>query len=65
MSGAETFGFDDSVVEAGTPAVAPGERDLQRLREMLIEGRDSEFVGFFDKAYFDGLRERLGQRAGA
>lgn len=55
-------GFDSPAKEEAR-ARARLERDRQRLRDMLIEGRDSEVAGFFDKAYFDGLRGRLDRRA--
>lgn len=39
------------------------EQDLQTLRNKLLEGADSPLEGPADEAYFDGLRERIRDRA--
>lgn len=37
------------------------EREKERLRQLLLEGRDSPITGVADAAYFDGLRDRVGR----
>lgn len=38
------------------------DRDVQRLREMLLEGADSAATAPVDADYFQGLRDRVMQR---
>jgi len=39
------------------------QRDIEQLREMLLEGASSPVVGEMDAAYFDRLRHRARTRA--
>lgn len=38
------------------------DRDLQRFRQMILEGANSPIDGKMDKAWFEGLRERVRNR---
>ncbi|AJR23380.1 MULTISPECIES: ribbon-helix-helix domain-containing protein [Sphingobium] len=40
------------------------DQDIQRLREMLLDGGSSEASAPADAGYFQGLRDRVAQRAG-
>ena len=39
------------------------EQDREKLRALILEGAASPLAGVADKAYFDGLRERIRHRA--
>ena len=39
------------------------DQDIQRLREMLLDGASSEATAPVDAIYFQGLRDRVTQRA--
>jgi antitoxin ParD1/3/4 len=39
------------------------EQDREHLRQLLLEGLSGPVVGVADKAYFDGLRGRIKDRA--
>lgn len=39
------------------------EQDIQTLRNKLLEGAASPLAGPADEAYFEGLRERIRERA--
>ena len=39
------------------------QRDIEQLRQMLLEGASSPVVGEMDTAYFDRLRRRARTRA--
>jgi antitoxin ParD1/3/4 len=39
------------------------QRDIEQLREMLLEGASSSVVGDMETAYFDRLRQRARMRA--
>ena len=41
------------------------DQDIQRLREMLLDGAGSAATAPIDAGYFQGLRERVTQRPGA
>jgi len=41
------------------------DQDMQRLREMLLEGASSAAAAPVDAGYFQGLRDRVMQRTGA
>lgn len=41
------------------------EQDREHLRGLLLDGLSGPIVGVSDKAYFDGLRQRIRDRAPA
>ena len=41
------------------------DQDIQRLREMLLDGAGSAATAPVDPGYFQGLRDRVTQRPGA
>ncbi|OJY67133.1 MAG: CopG family transcriptional regulator [Sphingobium sp. 66-54] len=41
------------------------DQDIQRLREMLLDGANSAATAPVDAGYFQGLRDRVTQRAGS
>lgn len=41
------------------------DQDIQRLREMLLDGASSAATTPVDAGYFQGLRDRVTQRAGS
>ena len=41
------------------------DQDIQRLREMLLDGAGSAATAPIDTGYFQGLRDRVTQRTGA
>ena len=41
------------------------DQDMQRLREMLLEGASSAATSPVDAGYFQGLRDRVTQRTGS